>query len=63
MPIPYTTIQFLQQYFDKILVVSVPRFTDRHEKVKQQLAGLPFDFFWGADKLQLNYNKVKADGT
>ena len=45
------------------MVVSVPRFTDRHEKVKQQLAGLPFDFFWGADKLQLNYNEVKADGT
>ena len=45
------------------MVVSVPRFTDRHEKVKQQLAGLPFDFFWGADKLQLSYNKVKADGT
>lgn len=54
---------FLQQYFDKILVVSVPRFTDRHEKVKQALAGLSYDFFWGADKLQLNYEESKENGT
>lgn len=63
MPIPAATIQFLKQYFDKILVVSVPRFTDRHERVKQSLAGLSFDFFWGADKLALNYDVAKADGT
>ncbi|MEO6255087.1 MAG: glycosyltransferase family 25 protein [Ferruginibacter sp.] len=54
---------YLQQYFDKIVVVSVPRFTDRHERVQQSLAGLPFEFFWGADKLQLNYEDAKADGT
>ncbi|MEP7238269.1 MAG: glycosyltransferase family 25 protein [Ferruginibacter sp.] len=63
MSLPDNAIQFLQQYFDKILVVSVPRFTDRHEKVKQQLTGLPFDFFWGADKLALNYDVAKTDGT
>lgn len=45
------------------MVVSVPRFTDRHEKLKQNLDGLPFEFFWGADKLQLKYEEVKADGT
>jgi glycosyl transferase family 25 len=61
--IPSHISDFLHQYFDKILVVSVPRFTDRHEKLKQSLAGLPFDFFWGADKLQLDYDKAKADGT
>ena len=54
---------FLHQYFDKILVVSVPRFTDRHERVKQSLSGVDFDFFWGADKLKLNYEDAKADGT
>lgn len=55
--------RFLQIFFDKIFVVSVTRFTDRHEKVKQSLTGLPFDFFWGADKLKLDYNTVKTDGT
>ena len=45
------------------MVVSVPRFTHRHEKLKQTLEGLPYEFFWGADKLQLDYNKSKTDGT
>jgi glycosyl transferase, family 25 len=61
--IPSHISNCLHQYFDKILVISVPRFSDRHERLKQSLAGLPFDFFWGADKLQLDYDKAKADGT
>lgn len=40
----------LQQYFDKVLVVTVPRFKERHEKVKQRLAGIDFEFFYGTDK-------------
>ena len=63
LKIPSDISNYLQQYFDKIFVVSVPRFTDRHERLKQNLEGLPFDFFWGADKLQLNYELVKTDGT
>ena len=63
LKIPSNINNYLQQYFDKILVVSVPRFTNRHERVKQSLEGLPFEFFLGADKLQLNYDKAKADGT
>jgi glycosyl transferase family 25 len=53
----------LEQYFDKIFVVSVPRFADRHERVKQSLKGLRFDFFWGADKFELDYDTAKANGT
>lgn len=53
----------MHRYFDKILVVSVPRFTDRHVRVKQHLTGLPFEFFWGADKLNLDYDTAKTDGT
>ncbi len=63
MSTPVETIQFLQTYFDKIFVVSVPRFTDRHRAVNENLKGLAFDFFWGADKLQLDIEKVKQDGT
>ncbi len=54
---------FLQGYFDKIFVVSVPRFTDRHQRLIQSLAGLNYDFFWGADKLKLNYEQAKTDRT
>ena len=63
MNIPADISLFLQQYFDKILVVSVPRFTDRHQQVEQHLQGLPFEYFWGADKLQLGYEELKATGT
>ena len=62
MNIPGNTSQSLQQYFDKVFVVSIPRFTERHSKVQQRLQGLPFDFFWGADKLQLNMDKAKQEG-
>lgn len=63
MPIPQHIADCLNQYFDQILVVSVPRFTDRHERVKKNLVGLPFDFFWGSDKLKLDYDTSKTDGT
>jgi glycosyl transferase family 25 len=61
--IPSNISKYLEQHFDKIVVVTVPRFTDRHERVKKNLEGLPFDFFLGADKLQLDYNTAKTDGT
>ena len=61
--IPAATISFLQLYFDKIFVVSLPRFTGRHQQVKQRLQGLNFDFFWGADKLQMDDEEVRSNGT
>jgi glycosyl transferase family 25 len=63
LAIPANIGASLQQYFDKILVVSVPRFTDRHERLKESLAGLQYDFFWGADKLKIDYDTAKTDGT
>jgi glycosyl transferase, family 25 len=63
LPLSPDAIKCLHAYFDKILVVSVPRFTDRHEKIRQELDGLSFEFFWGADKLQLDLEKTKQDGT
>ena len=63
LKIPAHINNYLQQYFDKILIVSVPRFTDRHQRVEKNLEGLLFNFFWGADKLELDYNTIKTDGT
>lgn len=62
MNFPATPGSAIQQYFDKVFVVSIPRFTERHTRVQQHLAGLPFDFFWGADKLQLDLDKAKQQG-
>lgn len=63
MNIPTNIVSFLQTNFDKIFVVSVPRFTERHKTVQVHLKGLPFEFFWGADKLQLSFDKLKTTGT
>jgi glycosyl transferase, family 25 len=63
MPLPAATIQFLQQYFDKIFIVTVPRFTERHKTVAAKLQGLQFDFFWGTDKLSLDTAQLKTAGT
>lgn len=60
---PPEICDLLQHYFDKILVVSLPRFTERQQKIEEHLKGLSFEYFWGADKLQLNYDKARADGT
>jgi glycosyl transferase family 25 len=42
-------------------VVSVPRFTARHKTVAQKLQGLDFEFFWGADKQELNLSDARKD--
>ncbi len=49
----------LENYFDKIFVVSIERAKDRHIQVKKQLEGLSFDFFWGADKQLFDWEKIK----
>lgn len=54
MPISHDIANYLNHFFDKILVVSVPRFTERHAAIDAQLKGLHYEFFWGADKLQLD---------
>lgn len=63
LKIPSNISYYLHQYFDKILVVSVHRLTDRHQRVKQKLEGLSFDFFWGVDKMQLDDDEAKINGT
>lgn len=48
----------LQQYFDKVLVLTVPRFKERQQKVKERLAGISFDFFYGLDKNDLDADTI-----
>lgn len=54
--------RLLEKYFDKIFIVSIPRFAERHKRVASHLQGLQYDFFWGADKQQLNLQQAVADG-
>lgn len=54
-------IGFLEKYFDKILVITIPRATERQEKVRRRLQGLPFEFFYGIDKLDLDPATILSD--
>jgi len=51
--------KLLESYFDKIFVVSIERATDRHAQVRQQLAGLSFEFFFGTDKQKMDWDGMK----
>jgi Glycosyltransferase involved in LPS biosynthesis len=44
------SFDILNSYFDKILVITLDRATDRHQEIKEQLKGLNFEFFYGVDK-------------
>lgn len=62
MPDSITTINtLLKATFDKVLVVTVPRFKERQEKVKQRLAGISFEFFYGADKNGLTEDFINSN--
>ena len=52
---------FLQQYFDKILVISIERFKDRHEKINRRMQGIAFDFLWGVDKNTLDEDFIQKN--
>jgi glycosyl transferase family 25 len=53
----------LHQYFDKVLVLTVPRFKERQEKVKERLAGIDFEFFYGIDKNDLDAEAIGRNYT
>ncbi len=56
-----TTNDLLQSYFDKVLVLTVPRFLERQEKVKQRLEGISFEFFYGTDKNDLTNENISRN--
>lgn len=62
MKIPNQTIAFLEKYFDHIFVITLERATDRQAKVKERLEGLHYDFFYGVDKHELNWEKINQEG-
>lgn len=53
---------YLNEYFDKIYVLSLPRLTDRIEHVKKSLADIDYEFFWGKDKADTTLAELKKQG-
>ncbi len=45
--------EFINNYFDKIYVISLKGSTSRHESIKHHLNELNYEIFWGTDKRDL----------
>jgi len=48
----------LNNFFDKIYVITLERAADRHLLIKQQLDGLNYTFMYGTDKNNLQYEDL-----
>jgi glycosyl transferase family 25 len=57
-PLSPEAISFLEKFFDKIIVITIPRATERQQKVRNRLKGLQFEFFYGVDKHALNPDQI-----
>ena len=62
MKIPDNIGAFLQKYFDKIFVITLDRAKDRQESTRNYLDDIAFDFFLGADKMQMDLSTLIKDG-
>jgi glycosyl transferase family 25 len=45
-----STFEILNNFFDKIFVITLRRATERHEHIKKELDGLNYEFYFGEDK-------------
>ncbi len=51
-------LQYLNTYYDKIYVLSLPRLKDRIEHINNELKGLNFEFFRGVDKTETSLKEL-----
>lgn len=58
---PADTTRLLQQYFDKVLVLTVSHFKERQEKIKEKLSGISFEFFFGIDKNEITDEFIRKN--
>jgi glycosyl transferase family 25 len=54
--------QPINEYYDKIYVLTLPRLTDRIAYINKTLKGLDFEFFFGVDKQNTSLERLKRDG-
>jgi glycosyl transferase family 25 len=51
--------EHINNYFDYIYILTIERATERHSKIKQNLKGLNYSFFYGSDKNLLNEDDLE----
>lgn len=54
---------YLNQYYDKIYVVSVESAVERRALFDQRFKGLDYSFFFGADKNEFSIEEAESSGT
>jgi glycosyl transferase family 25 len=54
--------RYLNEYYDKIYVVSVASATERRKLFAERFAGLNYSFFFGADKNKFSIEDIEANG-
>ena len=54
-----TFFKSLEDYFDKIYVITLSRATDRHQHIKEELKGLKYSLFWGQDKDEFEVKELE----
>jgi glycosyl transferase, family 25 len=52
----------LNQFFDKVFVITLRRAADRHEHIRQELKGLQYELFFGHDKKEFSIEELKQKG-
>jgi glycosyl transferase family 25 len=62
MPARMDGFDALNGWFDRILMITLARATDRQALARQRLAGLDFAFFPGTDKQDLDLGSLERDG-
>lgn len=53
------SINTINNYFDKIYVLTIQRATDRHLKLQESLKGLNYDLIFGVDKMNAEFETIK----
>jgi glycosyl transferase family 25 len=59
---PGNVFQPLNDFFDHIYVITLQRATDRQQKIREQLHGLNYSFFFGADKNDFSIEELLRQG-
>jgi glycosyl transferase, family 25 len=54
--------ELLNQSFDKIFVITLPRAHERHRLIERELSGVNFEFFYGVDKLEFSVEDAITQG-
>lgn len=52
----------LNQFFDKVFVITLQRATDRHQHIYTELQGLDYELFYGRDKQAFSVDDLEKNG-